>query len=476
VLTAKLFNLIRCLRSDERGQTGILFILTLVMTFGFMAMALDAGLWYLDHRLAQNQVDMAAHAGALYLKNVDSTDLDGARDEVTALITANRGGTADLISDTCDVFTSAITMGATVSSDPIATIITDPIISSDFPWSDQKVRVCIRRTSPSLLSSLAGMAGVYVSAAAEAKVEVTISEYALMAMKTSCPSGRRSMNIRGGVVVNLDAGWTYTGASGGACSGPSGDALYLQSNSTLLGGQHNYVGSEELLGTWTTNTGSIDILPDPYGNNNIFSQDAFNTLADSKESASTCRQSFPASSSNSSTPAPPDVYCLQGSGQNVGNVYLQTNGVYIFTRGLNVSGSLRGTNVLLYFTCRNNHPCDEGVDADMGQSGTIAFGSNSQNDLTGHSSYYDMLIWVDRTAEEGTCTFSIGGTSSQQFSGRLYARPCLVDIGGNAATAGPPIDLNLSIVGSMIDIHGNITYNINYEDFPIPLFTMYLSE
>jgi hypothetical protein len=466
----------RRLHREDQGQTGILFLLTLMMTFGFMSIALDAGLWYLDHRLAQNQVDFAAHAGALYLKNVDATDFDGARDEVAALITANRGSTVDLISDECNTFANAIPTGSTVDPDSVATIITGPIISSSIPFSDQAVRVCIRRTSPSILSSLAGMAGVYVSAAAEAKVKVTISEYALMAMLDGCPSNGRSMNFHGGVDVDLGTGWSYTAARGSSCGDlVRGEALYLQSNSTLRGGQHDYLGSENLIGSFTTTTNHIsEQLPDPYANNTIFSQDSFNALADSQVTAGTCRTTFPSGTSVSS-PAPQGVYCLSGSGANVGNVWLATNGVYIFTRGFSVSGGLRGTNVLLYFTCRTQHPCNEGTDANMAQSGAISFGSNSTNDLTGHPSYYHMLIWVDRTAEEGTCDFSILGTSNQHFEGRMYARPCDVTIGGNSTT-GATSTLNLSIVGSTLEFQGNTNYLIDWDAFPIPIFSMYLSE
>src|SRR5688572_17175881 len=60
--------------ADDRGQIAIGFALLLVVVFMFFALAFDTGLWFFDHRLAQNQVDAAAHDGALQLPNAASAE------------------------------------------------------------------------------------------------------------------------------------------------------------------------------------------------------------------------------------------------------------------------------------------------------------------------------------------------------------------------------------------------------------------
>ncbi len=43
------------LRRQEDGQMAILLVMVLPVVFLLFALPLDAGVWYLDHRLAQNQ-------------------------------------------------------------------------------------------------------------------------------------------------------------------------------------------------------------------------------------------------------------------------------------------------------------------------------------------------------------------------------------------------------------------------------------
>ena len=52
---------------QEDGQMAFLLVLVLPVVFLFFALPLDAGIWYLDHRLAQNQVDAAALAAVIAL-------------------------------------------------------------------------------------------------------------------------------------------------------------------------------------------------------------------------------------------------------------------------------------------------------------------------------------------------------------------------------------------------------------------------
>ena len=51
----------------------IAMILSLIGVLTLFALALDAGLWFFDHRTAQNQADAAALAAAQYLPSADTS-------------------------------------------------------------------------------------------------------------------------------------------------------------------------------------------------------------------------------------------------------------------------------------------------------------------------------------------------------------------------------------------------------------------
>ena len=50
------------LRRDEGGQIAIVMVLALPVVFIIYGLVLNAGVWYLDHQIAQTQVDAAALA------------------------------------------------------------------------------------------------------------------------------------------------------------------------------------------------------------------------------------------------------------------------------------------------------------------------------------------------------------------------------------------------------------------------------
>ena len=55
------------LRRQENGQMAILMVMVLPVIFLILALPLDAGIWLLDHRIAQNQADAAALAAVQHL-------------------------------------------------------------------------------------------------------------------------------------------------------------------------------------------------------------------------------------------------------------------------------------------------------------------------------------------------------------------------------------------------------------------------
>jgi len=144
-----LLGLVAKAHRDRRGQMAILFVLTLLVVFIFFALAFDAGLWYFDHRTAQNQSEAAALAAVQELP-ADADGLGPATDAAKQWLTKNGfdGG----------------------SECPAAT--KDGIVYSDHNEDGliDTARVCVGRNSPGIFAALSGIDSVHVSAAATATV------------------------------------------------------------------------------------------------------------------------------------------------------------------------------------------------------------------------------------------------------------------------------------------------------------------
>ena len=68
------------LHRQEKGQVAIIMVMILPVVFLLFALPLDAGIWYLDHSIAQNQADAAALAAVQYLPAADTTLATAAAD------------------------------------------------------------------------------------------------------------------------------------------------------------------------------------------------------------------------------------------------------------------------------------------------------------------------------------------------------------------------------------------------------------
>jgi len=132
-------------RHDESGQMAILVVLVLPVVFSFLALGIDAGLWYFDHRTAQNQADTAVLAAAQFLPDTDTSQATAA---VDTWLTKNGSGPGDR--SCLEYF--------------------DLHPAADPDGSFDAVRVCVARQSPAGFAGLLGIPFVRVSAAAMARV------------------------------------------------------------------------------------------------------------------------------------------------------------------------------------------------------------------------------------------------------------------------------------------------------------------
>ena len=134
-------NLLR----HENGQMAILMVMVLPVIFLILALPLDAGIWFLDHRMAQNQADAAALAAAQYLPAADTTLATAA---VNTWLVKNGSGPAEL---DCLVYSD---------------LYPESLPDGDF----DTIEVCVRRESPGVFSGLAGLDFIYVGASATAAI------------------------------------------------------------------------------------------------------------------------------------------------------------------------------------------------------------------------------------------------------------------------------------------------------------------
>jgi hypothetical protein len=118
-----------------------LMVLTLLAVFMFFSLGLDAGLWYFDHRSAQNQADAAALAAAQHLPD-PSNDTSAATAAADQWLARNNSSADER---SCLEFLDR-------SGDQIY----------------DTVRVCVRRQSQGLFAALSGVNFAWVSASGTA--------------------------------------------------------------------------------------------------------------------------------------------------------------------------------------------------------------------------------------------------------------------------------------------------------------------
>jgi len=128
------------LRRQEQGQMAILLVMVLPAVFLLFALPVDAGIWFLDHRIAQNQADAAALAAVQYLPATDTTLASAA---VDTWLVKNGSRPAERA---CLNYSDL---------NPV-----DGLLDT--------IEVCVRRESPGVFSGLAGLDFIYISASSTA--------------------------------------------------------------------------------------------------------------------------------------------------------------------------------------------------------------------------------------------------------------------------------------------------------------------
>lgn len=405
----------------EEGQIAIPMVILIVGVFVLFGLVFDTGKWYLDHRLAQQQAEAAALAGALQLPAGDVTTA------VNQSLTDNGSSSSE---NTCP---------------------------SDF--TTEYVRVCVRRHSGAVFSALSRIDFVWVSASAKAMRNPQPTPFSLMAMD---PSRCSTLNLTGNGTVDVKG----TGASAGTYTRSNcTTALNLSGNQSILKAQGS---NDTVSGTANSRctSGQCTPLPTPQD----FLDDPFASVPVPPLSGPCIKVKV---NNNQTQTLDPGCY---SSLDILGTAYLNP-GVYVLTGGLTMSGNSAvlsadankdgkldsNEQVMFYVTCASG-----GLPAACNGANPTSFSTSGQalfqlQGIPGHPRYENIAIFVDRTAGSANAV-SITGQGSSTLTGAVYAISSGVDITGNGGT----LTLNIAVVANTLTFTGNGNVRVTYDVSLIP--------
>jgi hypothetical protein len=195
-------------RKDESGQVMVLTVLSMMIVFGFMALAIDVGLLFNAKRKLQNAADAAATSAAIdYMFNASQT---------TATTAANSAVTGNLISN------------ATVK------VNFNPNIQSAYHTSNYYVQVILSQPDPTFFMGMFNLKTVTIGAMAIAGLPGGGNACVIVLD----PTASQSMYLQGSFDVSADK-------CGVVVDSNASDALYFQGGAgTLSAGYISVVGGD----------------------------------------------------------------------------------------------------------------------------------------------------------------------------------------------------------------------------------------
>jgi hypothetical protein len=156
MLSSLLRTLVSRVYREDTGQSAVMMTIMLGLVFMLFSVTFDVGMWFFDHREAQNQADTAVLAGSAYLINSPGQ----VQSVVDSWLARNGSGGFER---TC------------------------------YEQTANSLRVCVGRQSRGFFSKLAGVDYVRISAAASAMVgplpTARVMPWAVVAPNPSCVPG-----------------------------------------------------------------------------------------------------------------------------------------------------------------------------------------------------------------------------------------------------------------------------------------------
>lgn len=450
------------------------------------ALAWDAGVWYFDHRTAQNQVDAASLAAVQELPSNDTTAaVNVAKDWL------KRNGVATSVADAIQVQQhNEADITAYCTQPQLSPGEARIVFGAHADDGYHRVRVCVRRESLVLFSGLAGVTDAVVSAGATANLTEQPVRYALMAMD---PEGCDNLRLSGNnseppLTVNIGGdGSSYTHST--TCTGNNNGALRASGGAELIANCTEpepgieSCGVHEHRSQWQE-TGGADISPEPIFRSSPM-PDPFLDIVQQG-----LLPTPGACGDESQNPLPPGTYCNDPGGPLGPNeTLILSGGTYVFTGGVSLSSKqaiLTEGPSLIYITC-DSPPCNPSEnfsvnsDPDSGISvcvhGLIDGPADSEDECPFDGGTYDaedvtcapsemecLAIVVDPDWGTGDC-LTLSGQGSFQIFGNIYAISCTVTMSGGSTQTN---QLNTTIVAHEIDFTGQSIYDVNWNSSTAP--------
>jgi hypothetical protein len=440
--------------TEERGQTAIMMVLVLLGVFAFMALALDFGVWYVDHRHAQNEVDAAAAAAGQALPcaasncgSTPSTSCSGAPP-----ITAVGLATYWLACNGANGSAAVIAYQDNSEKPSCGTLTSDTVklVFSKFQASGGNygaLRICVSRSSASLFYGLSAVIDPRVSAKATAVARRVPASYAMMVMN----AGNGTVQMNGTSQIDLGTNSLYinsTSASAINVSGTSPCPLLPSAPSNPC----FTARSNDVNGTATdtafrqsccvSRTRQVPAQPDPFVNSSVNLESIY--IQAMKTNASPWNSDC--STSSVSTLA--SNCCYRSQPTWAATVTAPGNSSYCFKLGsVTLPATLTSSGpVLLYFGCPSSGACKISVDGPSHHNLTL-----TGRTLTSGSFSANVAIWMERTATSAS-KLDYKVIDTLNINGVVYAPTATAQLGPNM-----PTNAQLSIVVGSVNIQGNAT-------------------
>jgi Putative Flp pilus-assembly TadE/G-like len=427
------------LRQTEKGQASILLALALIALLGFTALAIDGGMVYANRRHAQNASDAASLAGgsaaAMWMENhyVDYSNFDCDEGRVQAAMNNDHGAKKAAIDRAGG---NDFEIDRDVSDRNGVT--TDCVDSyNNGSWVEKYLDVITYITTD---TNTAFAHFVYggplrnsVEAVARVRPRMPVAfGNAIVALAMNCDDG--GIDFDGTNVVHVTGGGIFANSC-------------IETNGTVgVSVDGGYHVSCALTDCYTDNGGSGTVSPPP--------QEGTGTQ-------------LPPSSFQVPTP---DCSGIPSHGvyNNDGTVEPGTytririqNGDHAFDPGLYCiseeftinGGNVTGIGVTFYLTSGNF--------ATSGNATTRLDAPGSRHCGSPCSNYHALPGVLVYLAQGNTGEASLLGTGDSRFSGLVYVPDGTIEAGGTSSDLG---EINAQLVGNDVNIHGNTSVNINFND------------
>lgn len=374
-------------KRHESGAVAVLVAVLLVVLLGFAALAIDVGHAMLVRGQMQNAADAAAHAGAV--KRAGSGSFQDAKDAAKQISAAN---------------------GFTITDDDISI---PPGGSGTYAANDQFVRVTFTKPTSLFLGQVIGASAWQIKAEAVAGNTKQPSPSCLVALEYL------ELNANNAIVLD-------------GCSAVIGAAKPNSKGYALQGKNQNYSAlkiTNSLASIDIYNSGSVDCAactqPTPTKRSDTFTPPAIAPLP----GGTTVTKPY-CSTNNECTPG---VYADQLT--RSGTTTFKP-GVYVFQKGLNLSGTVSGNGVSWNIANGASFVLDKNITLTLvapactDPSGGIAISSQSQ----------------------GATTLNFTGNPKISIKGIMDIRYMDIDFGGSAT-----FTLTGSVIAKSIHLNGMVT-------------------